>query len=139
MHGCLIALLVVAGLIVLGVIVLFAFFGYVFNKANEELKKDHVIVYEATGGSSASKIFYSTSTVEEIGKTPERKEQELSDTPLPWRKEETVTGILGVNLSVVSFEGPATCKITIDGKVVHEDTGPTTANCHGVTMADINK
>jgi membrane-bound ClpP family serine protease len=92
----------------------------------------HRVVYAVTGSGRASAIAYYTVSGGQSGQTT------LSDQPLPWSKTVTVRGTLTSASSVLTVvgqnagSGTIACSITLDGKVVAEQSGDgkgSTAQC----------
>lgn len=92
----------------------------------------HTVVYAVTGDGRASAVAYYTVSGGQSGQTT------LQDQALPWSKSVTVRGTLTTASSVLTVVGQHAgsgrigCSITLDGKVVAEQSGEgegATAQC----------
>lgn len=92
----------------------------------------HTVVYSVTGDGRASAIAYYSVSGGQSGQST------LQDQALPWSKTVTVRGTLTTASSVLTVvgqnagSGKIACSITLDGKVVSEQTGDgknSTAQC----------
>ncbi|MGH3731274.1 MAG: MmpS family transport accessory protein [Micromonosporaceae bacterium] len=86
------------------------------NEIDRVATTKHTIVYEVTGDGSAHSITYAST---DSGGTEQRTRAKL-----PWRKKTTSKGLWNSYHVVArnSAEGSITCRISIDGKVVTENT-----------------
>jgi MmpS family membrane protein len=116
----------IAGLIVsvIGLIVCILWVA-VWNKAvdevNEEINAEVPIVYEVTGDATGVSITY----MEFTNGDDVASKDETADT-LPWKKETSAANYVkdggAVIVSTGEAGGSVTCKMTVDGKVVAEET-----------------
>lgn len=93
-------------------------------ESSAEADRDVVVLYEVTGTAAASSITYATFTDGNSGS------EQANDQPLPFSKEFTIKA--GGDFDYASFSiyamngmddtGDISCKITVDGKVVAEQT-----------------
>lgn len=106
--------------------------GKAVNDYDKEQKTEHTVVYEVSGDAgTAQSITWSTA---DNGGT-----SQAADVAVPWTKEVKATGswsFFSLTASTPMAGGSLTCKITVDGNVVSENTASgqmAWANCSGNT------
>ncbi|MEV6343410.1 MmpS family transport accessory protein [Actinoplanes sp. NPDC051851] len=89
------------------------------------------VVYQVTGDGAASVVW-----TEKLNELP----QQETRVELPWKKKITMSGAAVVSVSAIRhslLDGSITCRVTIDGEIVSEDTasGPAaTATCNKIVI-----
>jgi hypothetical protein len=101
------------------------------NSVNNAVNSNHNVVYDVTGGGTASNITYTS--VDSNGSSGVQQE---SNVTLPWTKSVQGKGTISVySLSASTSTGPTiSCKITIDGKEIVSKTSTgqyTNVSCTG--------